>query len=696
MKSITRTLIAFLLLAGGIVLLTLTAGETSAKTITVDDDGGADLSSIQEAVDAAETGDTIRVFDGIYYENIVMNKTVSLTGNGSATTTIDGGGNGDVLQITANWISISGFNITNAGTDVGDQGIWIISSNNTISNNSFSFNRQGIYFNGYAGKCDNNRIISNHFIKNGKHSIAGIRVNQTLFQNNICNDPTGISFDSSSNNTFINNTCENNKYYGIDIYGSSAGGCENNLITNNWISSKRSGIFFYATTNTTIRNNLIRDCETAITASFDCFKTVIRDNFIMNNSEGIMIQKSNNNVIINNTVCQNTIGIIIQKGWTEDPSMNNTIHHNNIYGNADFGINATDNAGYTTDAPNNWWGDSSGPYHPTDNPEGKGDNVTDYVLFDPWLGSPSDYYPPEAIIGSVTPDHALEGDEIHFVGQGKAYNSITRYVWRSSINEELYNGSSPSFSLSNLSNGSHTIYLKVLDEFGVWSEEVSVVITINGRPVAKITDVSPNPVKENQTITFTAHGADDGTILLYVWRSDLDGPLYNGSNTAFNLSNLSVGSHTIYLKVQDDLGAWSGEVNAALTISPNRIPTIAITFPGEGDTVKGTVTVLGTASDEDGTIEKVEITIDGGTWLPATGTDSWSFVVDTEELENGEYSIKTRCFDGENYSEEKSITVKVENNNEEGGDDSFLPGFGVMVLLTALGVLIICKGKNEQ
>ena len=696
MKSTTRTILAFLLIAGGIVLLTLTTGVTSAKTITVDDDGEGDYSSIQGAVDAAEAGDSISVFDGTYYENIVMNKTVSLTGNGSATTTIDGGGNGDVVQITANWVNITGFNITNAGTDVGDDGIWIITSNNTISDNSFSFNRQGIYVNGYMGQCDNNKFISNHFNKNGRGSIDMILANHTLFQNNTSEDPYGITFDASSNNTLINNNFKNNKYYGIKIYGSSTGVCENNLIADNSISSKLSGIYFYESTNTTIRNNSIRDCDRGI-IFFDCYDSVVLDNIIFNNSEGIYLKKSNNNTIVNNTVCLNENGIIIFQRSVGNPSMNNTIHHNNIYGNADFGINATDNAGYTTDAINNWWGDSSGPHHPANNPEGKGDNVTGYVNFDPWEGSPSDYFSPVAIIDSVTPDHAIEGDDIHFLGEGNVYDSITRYVWRSSINEELYNGMNTSFTLSNLSNGTHTIYLKVKDNLGIWSEEVSTTLIINGRPVAKITDVSPNPVKENQTITFTAHGADDGTILLYVWRSDLDGPLYNGSNTAFNLSNLSVGSHTIYLKVQDDLGAWSGEVNAALTITPNKIPTISITSPEEGDVVKGTVTINGTASDEDGTVEKVEISIDGEAWQTVSGTESWSFEWNTKDAKNGEYTIKVRSYDEKNYSDEKSITVKVENNEDEGnGDDGFLPGFEVIVVVAVLGVLIICKGKDKK
>lgn len=36
------------------------------------------------------------------------------------------------------------------------------------------------------------------------------------------------------------------------------------------------------------------------------------------------------------------------------------------------------------DARYNWWGDSTGPFHSTLNPDGEGDRVGDNVLFDPW------------------------------------------------------------------------------------------------------------------------------------------------------------------------------------------------------------------------------------------------------------------------------------------------------------------------
>jgi len=47
-------------------------------------------SSIQEAINNADHGDTIFVSSGTYYENVVVNKTVSLIGEDVSSTIING------------------------------------------------------------------------------------------------------------------------------------------------------------------------------------------------------------------------------------------------------------------------------------------------------------------------------------------------------------------------------------------------------------------------------------------------------------------------------------------------------------------------------------------------------------------------------------------------------------------------------
>jgi hypothetical protein len=62
---------------------------------------------------------------------------------------------------------------------------------------------------------------------------------------------------------------------------------------------------------------------------------------------------------------------------------NSCANHNNISGNDVFGVY---NGGTgTLNAICNWWGTATGPYHPTANPGGTGDDVSDNVVFTPWV-----------------------------------------------------------------------------------------------------------------------------------------------------------------------------------------------------------------------------------------------------------------------------------------------------------------------
>ncbi len=121
----------------------------------------------------------------------------------------------------------------------------------------------------------------------------------------------------------------------------------------------------------------------------------------------------------------------------------------------------------------------------------------------------------------------------------------------------------------------------------------------------------------------------------------------------------------------------------------NTKPTITVTGLKEGGTLEGTVTISGTAADEEGSPTQVQISIDGGEWQNATGTDSWNFKLKTKDLEDGEHVLKFRTYDGNLYSDETSITVKVDN-----GDDG--PAFSLAVVALCLGFVTISKKRGRK
>ncbi|MCJ7570581.1 MAG: hypothetical protein MUO82_01710, partial [Candidatus Thermoplasmatota archaeon] len=70
--------------------------------VYVDDDAdpswydASHVKTIQEGINNATAGDTVFVYNGTYYENVVVNKTISLVGEDKNGTIIDGSGGGDV------------------------------------------------------------------------------------------------------------------------------------------------------------------------------------------------------------------------------------------------------------------------------------------------------------------------------------------------------------------------------------------------------------------------------------------------------------------------------------------------------------------------------------------------------------------------------------------------------------------------
>ena len=371
--------IIFLMIAVGFAGLLVFPGVVDegvvegAPTQYVGGSGPGNYSKIQDAIDDASAGDIIRVFAGTYYENVIVNKMVTLIGNGSVNTTIDGGGSGDVIRITANWVNMSGFTITNSGS-LGfwpdfDAGIDIMSHHNSISNCVVSQSNYGIYVNGRGFQYfynqnifDNNSVHSN--INNGIHiewstdniisnntcwnNTNGAGIKETLskrniFKNNYCySDIYGIHSYSGENTHVNTNYCNNNSAAGIRFENH----CESCLITSNICNNNNIGISLgtagggYTSYNCLILNNkcINNICEGLFLSSTWTLNT-IKKNTCNSNNDGIHLNSSSNNTLANNTCISN-----IDNGIYVHKSSFNYIFNNTCDSNFGTGILIKDSA----------------------------------------------------------------------------------------------------------------------------------------------------------------------------------------------------------------------------------------------------------------------------------------------------------------------------------------------------------------
>jgi len=239
-------------------------------------DTGLNYSAIQDAIDAPETlsGHTILVDAGRYYENVAVTKSVSLIGEDSSTTIIDGRGDTSVVNVTnVDNVEISGFRIQN-----GDCGFYLLGSSNvTISGNTIIDINTGIFI----YQSNDNSVYGNTLTDNDR--CIGVWQSSSfniISRNTITNSGEGITIvQESNNNTVSENTITNNEYSGINIASSS----NYNTISRNNVTNHEYGVIVDLYSNhTTIYGNTITDNDLGIHIGDSSDNRILHNNLIDN------------------------------------------------------------------------------------------------------------------------------------------------------------------------------------------------------------------------------------------------------------------------------------------------------------------------------------------------------------------------------------------------------------------------------
>ena len=236
------------------------------NTLYVGGSGPNNYTKIQNAINDANPGDTVFVYNGTYYENVNVDKTINLIGEDRNITIIDGGGSNDVIYVTDGWVNISGFTIQNSGTKnkPNDSGVEIISNNTCIEYNIIHMNHIGIklYYSNYNTIKDNIIVLNNR---------------------------DGIDMERSDDNIIINNNISNNSNSGIFLYRSSN---YNSIIDNNFSNNSYAGVMNCNSYNTIIGNNFYNDGLFV----FDAYHTNASNNTI-NGKPLVYLEKETDTII---------------------------------------------------------------------------------------------------------------------------------------------------------------------------------------------------------------------------------------------------------------------------------------------------------------------------------------------------------------------------------------------------------------
>ena len=306
--------------------------EARAVTHYVGGGGPGNYTMIQAAIDDSNPGDAIYVYNGTYIESVEVHKPLTMTGENKDTTVVNANGIRSALNISSNWVNVSGFGFTGGGHfSAYGAGITLYNVLNCrVVGNSVNQNyKSGIRLvSAHANTITDNFVFDNSFYGILLSYSSGNNVTGNTVSNH---DDHGIFLDSSGRNDVVGNILSWN---GVGVYLKSSSG--NYLASNNASRNHYGGIHVEASSNTTVFNNM------AMSNSFNGIMLDYTSDMIVSNNTassnyrfGLHLWRSSDSIVTGNTASDNEVGISVVS------SVNTTIIGNNASLNDRQGILVT-------------------------------------------------------------------------------------------------------------------------------------------------------------------------------------------------------------------------------------------------------------------------------------------------------------------------------------------------------------------
>jgi parallel beta-helix repeat protein len=515
--------------------------------------------TIHEGITAAIAGDTVSVLSGTYNENLVITKDLTLIGENKDTTFIDGGGNGHVVNAHGTsdseiHVHISKLTLRNAGGSGFDGITFSYVTTSEIADNKMSNNKgEGISLDHCNAITVRNNLITN----NDAAGISLTASDQNIIENNIIqHNQKGIQLSYFSNYSKItDNTILDNDIYGVYVFQSYS----NNFSRNNFVTN-------YPNAQDSFKNSWSENGQGNYWGDYNKYD---------NNSDGI---GDTPYAISGGNIDEYPLGYFKQPeqpgGGNQQPiavslSISKT--------SANFGeLISFTGKGIDSDGSivgYNWRSNLNGTLNTEQSFSTSTLSIGAHTIYfkvrdndDVWSTektasitiNPPVNHAPIAYIDEITPTPAKQREAVLFRGHGTDEDSpIIAYKWLSSKDGVISTASS--FSKTNLSLGTHTIYFQVKDNTE-WSPQAICTLVVeknssSGNPdnQAPIADVGgPYQGNINGAIMFDGSGSHDeeGAIVGYWNFGD------NSSGTGLSPTHVytTPGTYIVTLTVTDEDG----------------------------------------------------------------------------------------------------------------------------------------------
>ena len=275
--------------------------------------------------------------------------------------------------------------------------------------------------------------------------------------------------------------------------------------------------------------------------------------------------------------------------------------------------------------------------------------------------------------GPHSPDTSLGGTDDIIDYSGTEAGGVTTMEFKRKLDTgDTYDNIIPSTGTMNIIwalGATDTITVKHVQK-GSGTLDMAAPVEDITPPTVEITSPMEGQIVNTESIEVTGTAGDDVGLDEVSVRVNIgQWQIADGTNSWSRQVLLAEGANKIEARVLDTSGN-EGTVSVNVTYNlpaDSTPPDITISYPEEGDVFYNKdLTVSGTANDEN-LLDRVEISVNSGSWETATGSQNWSMDI---TLDPGDNDIRARAFDVSGNQATDTVNV---NYNTSGPPDFINP-----------------------
>ena len=317
--------------------------------------GDREFDTVQAAVDAAEPGDTV-VLEGVFEEHVVVETPgVTIEATEADAAVVDGGGEGTVVTVDAEDVTLEGVWIRDSGDERSeeDAGVLVNGTAATITDVRLTEINYGVWVDGVEDVTIEETIVAGRADSHSATQIGnGVHLHDAdgaeLRDNYITTVRDGIYYSYADGVVAEDNVIWDVRY-GVHYMYSSDNRLERNVAFDNDV-----GFALMVSQNLTLVENvavandggsghgiLVKDVE----------QSEVRANAVVDNGNGLYVYNSHGNAVADNLVLENDVGAHVTAGSSGERFVGNSFMHNDQQAFADSSAHASWN---DSDGGNYW------------------------------------------------------------------------------------------------------------------------------------------------------------------------------------------------------------------------------------------------------------------------------------------------------------------------------------------------------